>query len=208
MKILITITNQTLLSRPYGEGWACPPHTKISRKSLHTLPVVPAMIYTNADLHKESILNDNRGKAGVYRWTNKENGKTYIGSAVNFSGRFLLYYSLAHISKSSMTICKALLKYGYSNFQLEILEYCEANKAVEREQYYLDICNPEYNILKVAGSTLGYKHTEETLVKFRGRTHSEKTRAMLSKSRLGVKLDEDARRRLSARLKGVGGIQV
>lgn len=35
---------------------------------------------------------------------------------------------------------------------------------LEREQYYIDSTNPEYNILK-AGSTLGYKHTEETIAK-------------------------------------------
>lgn len=32
-----------------------------------------------------------------------------------------------------------------------------------REQYYIDLINPEYNILKVAGSLFGYKHSPETL---------------------------------------------
>jgi len=30
---------------------------------------------------------------------------------------------------------------------------------IEREQYYIDLLNPEYNILKIAGSRLGVKHT-------------------------------------------------
>jgi len=34
---------------------------------------------------------------------------------------------------------------------------------LSREQYYIDSLNPEYNILKTAGSLLGYKHTEETI---------------------------------------------
>ena len=38
-------------------------------------------------------------------------------------------------------IYSALLKYGYSNFSLEILEYCEAAEAVSREQYYLYLLN-------------------------------------------------------------------
>jgi hypothetical protein len=62
-----------------------------------------------------------------------------------------------------MIISKALLKYGYSNFSLEILEYCDKNILRSREQYYLDKLNPEYNILKTVGSLLGYKHSEETL---------------------------------------------
>jgi group I intron endonuclease len=61
-----------------------------------------------------------------------------------------------------MLINKALIKYGYSNFSLEILEYCEPSRVVTREQYYIDLLKPEYNILKVAGSSWGYKHTEES----------------------------------------------
>jgi group I intron endonuclease len=66
-----------------------------------------------------------------------------------------------------MLISKALIKYGYSNFTLEILEYCNRSDAIIREQYYLDLCKPEYNLLKVAGSRLGYIHTENTLAKMR-----------------------------------------
>jgi group I intron endonuclease len=60
-----------------------------------------------------------------------------------------------------------LVKYGHSTFKLEILEYCEADRLIilEREQYYIDLLKPEYNILKIAGSPLGYKHTEESLAK-------------------------------------------
>lgn len=62
-----------------------------------------------------------------------------------------------------MVIYKALLKYGYSGFKLEILEYCnQKEKVLIREQYYLDLLKPPYNILKQAGSSLGFRHTEET----------------------------------------------
>ena len=40
-----------------------------------------------------------------------------------------------------MGINSALLKYGYSNFQLEIIEYISPQMAVETEQYYLDLLN-------------------------------------------------------------------
>ena len=38
-----------------------------------------------------------------------------------------------------MIICNSLLKHGYSNFSLIILEYCDSGdkKCIEREQYYL-----------------------------------------------------------------------
>lgn len=90
-----------------------------------------------------------------------------MGSSINLSRRFSQYFSLVFLKKfkGSSHIYRALLKYGYSNFTLEILEYCEPLVVVEREQYYLDLLKPEYNILKKAGSSLGYKHTEETRAK-------------------------------------------
>jgi group I intron endonuclease len=54
------------------------------------------------------------------------------------------------------------LKYGYSNFSLDILEYCKEEDVLLREQYYLDLLQPEYNILKKADSSFGFQHTEET----------------------------------------------
>lgn len=52
-------------------------------------------------------------------------------------------------------IYSSLLKNGHSNFKLEIIEYCELSVLIEREQYYIDLLNPEYNILKTAGSLMG-----------------------------------------------------
>lgn len=68
-----------------------------------------------------------------------------------------------------MIILKTLIKYGYSNFKVEILEFCNKDEVLAREQYYLDLLKPEYNILTTAGSSLGYKHSEETKVKMKTR---------------------------------------
>jgi len=150
------------------------------------------MIYTNADIQKQSLIIDNRGKTGIYRWTNKKNGKTYIGSSANLSRRFAEYYCYTLIAnkKRKRAINLALLKHGYSNFQLEILEYCKKSELIKREQYYLDLLQPEYNILKIAGSRLGSKHSVETKKKmsvsrlgegntFFGKFHSNETKAKL-----------------------------
>lgn len=90
-----------------------------------------------------------------------------------------------------MSINKALLKYGYSNFQLEILEYCERSDVIQREQYYIDLLVPEYNILRTAGSSLGYKHTTETLVKLRGRKLSEEAKANMAGPRASMVGDKN-----------------
>jgi group I intron endonuclease len=59
------------------------------------------------------------------------------------------------------------LKYGYSGFKLEIIEYCNKDDLLNREQYYMDLLKPKYNVYKIAGSSLGYKHTEETVAKLK-----------------------------------------
>ena len=71
------------------------------------------------------------------------------------------------LAKSNRPIDRALLKYGFSKFSLYILEYCTSENVIEREQYYLDKIQPEYNIVEKAGSTIGYKHTEDSLAKMR-----------------------------------------
>ena len=81
-----------------------------------------------------------------------------------------------------MPIYMALLKYGYENFTFEVIKYCKPEEAVKLEQTYLDKYDFDYNINAKANSTLGYKHTAETLAKFKGRqpfkgkTHSEENR--------------------------------
>jgi group I intron endonuclease len=59
------------------------------------------------------------------------------------------------------------------------LEYCEPSDVISREQYYLNLFKPDYNILTTAGSTQGYKHSKETLAKLKGRKHSSETREKL-----------------------------
>jgi group I intron endonuclease len=97
-----------------------------------------------------------------------------------------------------MLIYKALLKYGYSQFSLEILEFCVESVIIEREQHYINLLKPEYNTLKIAGSTWGYLHSDEARAKiaaaYKGegnpmygkkRIHSEETRSKISISKKG-----------------------
>ena len=116
------------------------------------IKVIPSVHYSNADLNKNAIYKENRGKSGIYMWKNKINNKSYVGSSDSLSRRFRHYYCLSCLEKklsggSSVVLYRALLKYGYYNFSLDILEYCEPNVKIEREQYYIDKVKPEYNIL-------------------------------------------------------------
>ena len=86
-----------------------------------------------------------------------------------------------------MLICLAILKHGIDKFSLDILEYCSKDDVIDREQHYLDIHQPKYNMLKKAGSSAGYVHTEASLVKMKNRIVSEAT---LQKMRDRVQTEE------------------
>lgn len=124
-------------------------------------------MYAKADLEKIRIFTENRNRSGLYRWVNNSNGKIYVGSSSNLSVRLYTYYSLRSLAKSNRPIDRALLKYGFSSFTLEILEYYNLSELLTRKQFYLDILKPDYNIAETAGSTLGYKHTDESIAKMR-----------------------------------------
>lgn len=144
--------------------------------------------YTNMETQKNQILAENRNKSGVYRLKNIISGKTYIGSSQNLSKRFILYFSLKTLKAGTgknTPINKALLKYGYSNFSLEILEYCDPQISIEREQYYLDLCIGEYNILTVAGSNKGFKFSAEARLNMSGRRHTEESKDLMREARKG-----------------------
>jgi group I intron endonuclease len=127
---------------------------------------------------------------------NKLTNDTYIGQSKDISKRFRNYFNLSYIkSKNSFIISRALIKYGYSNFSVMILEYCDKSDLIKREQYYLNKLNPEYNILKIVGSSCGFKHSKETKRKIRkslkgiyikeksvlfGRNHTEETKKLMS----------------------------
>jgi group I intron endonuclease len=72
-----------------------------------------------------------------------------------------------------MYICRSLLKHGYPNFSLTILEYCEPSKCLEREGYYFQLLKPEYNTAKKPGAPMS------------GRTHSDESRQIMSDAKIG-----------------------
>lgn len=60
----------------------------------------PVLIYSDLKSEKSSILRDNKGKSGIYMWTNKVNGKIYIGSSVDLANRLRNYFNISYLSPS------------------------------------------------------------------------------------------------------------
>lgn len=84
------------------------------------------------------------------------------------------------------------------------MEYCEPSETIAREQYYIDLLKPEYNILLVAGSSYGHKRSDETKLKLReiriGSVTSQETKdkiAMLGRKHSAESLSKMKNRVLS-----------
>ena len=112
---------------------------------------------------RAEIMRITKGEGGVYCWLNKMNNKRYVGSTINLPRRLSDYYSFSPQYKGESMILAALQKYGLINFTLMVIIIPESNKdsVIALEQYLMDILNPEYNILKVAGSTAGKVYSSE-----------------------------------------------
>ena len=155
---------------------------------------------------------------GIYKITNTVTGKFYIGSAVNIKSRWADHRSRLGANKHhNRHLQNSWNKHGEDSFTFEVLEYCEKERLIEREQFYIDNEKPAYNISPTAGNSLGVKRTDETKRKMSeakmgnqpwlGRTHSDETKRKISEAkmgnRLGVKLTDETKRKISEAMKRV-----
>jgi len=168
--------------------------------------ITPSVVYEDAYSMKKAILKENKDKAGIYMLTNKLTGDIYVGQSIDLRKRFIKYFSLSYItSRNELIISRALIKYGYSNFSVTILEYCIGSELDVKEQYYFYKLNPQYNIQKIAGgSSKGLKLSEETKSKISkslkgvyagekaywyGRSMSEETKNLMSLKKITGELN-------------------
>lgn len=85
---------------------------------------------------------------GIYKITNKINGKSYIGQSVFIERRWKNEKSAAFNSLDNEYNCsrsKAFRKYGLDNFIFEVIEECDKNKLNEREIYWINYYNSYYD---------------------------------------------------------------
>lgn len=136
-------------------------------------------------------------EAFIYMWTNKVNGRRYIGSHVG--------HELDGYVGSGVAFRRAVSKYGIDNFERIIIEYTTREDVLAREQYFIDLYDAAndkqfYNIKVRAGG--GFEHVnslshvreankERLKVRwhyqphpkgYMGKQHSEETKLQISES--------------------------
>ena len=82
---------------------------------------------------------------GVYKIENIITHDFYIGSSVNISGRIGNHMNRDARRYSDKKFYKDVLNYGIKNFKFDVLELCNPENKIEREQYWYDTLHPTYN---------------------------------------------------------------
>ena len=92
---------------------------------------------------------ETKNKIGIYCLLNINNNKRYVGSSVNIYNRLLSHRSnLRNNKHPNQYLQNSYNKHGEKQFLISILEYCNIEQLAEREQYYINLLNSEYNIVK------------------------------------------------------------
>ena len=138
-------------------------------------------------------------KIGIYKIQSKVHPeRIYIGSSVNIRKRLNEHRRKLFINEhDSPKLQDHFNKYFWQDLDCSIIEECEKDNLIQREQHYIDTLNPWFNICRIAGNCLYKKHTEETKRKlkiarnkrgpFGGWHHTEETKKIWSEQRKGRK---------------------
>lgn len=76
---------------------------------------------------------------GIYKITNKLNGKAYVGQSNDIERRFKEHQQKGESSRIPLDV--AIQKYGKDNFTYEILEECQLNELNQKEKYWISTLN-------------------------------------------------------------------
>jgi group I intron endonuclease len=94
--------------------------------------------------------------SGIYVIRNEVNGKMYVGSAIDCARRLAKHrYQLRTGTHPSRHLQASFVKHGEAAFATDILEVCETEHLIIREQYWIDRLEPSYNKRLVAESNFG-----------------------------------------------------
>lgn len=131
-------------------------------------------------------------ECGIYCFTNKINGKCYVGQGINLKKRLRSHYSaMKRQNVTNMIFYTAVAKYGIENFDLEVLEFLDPALELtqlkslldEKEKFYIKeknsyVPNGYNQTLGGDAGVLGYRMTDEQKEKIRngGKEQKEKSK--------------------------------
>lgn len=118
--------------------------------------------------------------SGIYVITNLKTGRVYVGSAIALRGRMLCHRaSLRRGVHDNSYLQRAWDKCGEGSFIFKVLEVCQPQECLVREQYWIDQ-------LRAAERAYGYNLCPFAGGGRRGMKFSKETRDKMSRTRKGI----------------------
>lgn len=139
---------------------------------------------------------------GIYKIENTINGNLYIGSCSNFNVRKGSHLCLLRQNKHhSIKLQRAFNKYKEDSFLITLIEECEKENLLVREQHYIDTLLPKYNICPVAGSNLNRiftnEHKQNLSKSLKGKIRTDEQKELQRKLKLGKTHSEQTKEKVS-----------
>ena len=102
----------------------------------------------------------------MYKITNSLTGEFYIDSSINVKSRFSNHLNRdARRYYGKHKFYTDIIDIGKEYFITEILEECNKEILIEREQYYYDTMNPTYNMVRPTECNFIYSSVRDKAVK-------------------------------------------
>ncbi|MFI0436041.1 MAG: GIY-YIG nuclease family protein [Parachlamydiaceae bacterium] len=99
----------------------------------------------------------------------------YIGSSVSIKSRWERHLrDLKNGVHNNKMLQGHFIKYSQNDLTFDILENCDTSILIQKEQYYITLLSPTFNVLKRAYSMLGYKHSEYAVAKIKAKNIGRK----------------------------------
>jgi group I intron endonuclease len=133
--------------------------------------------------------------------------RVYIGSATSIQNRWWIHLcKLRHNKHHSRKLQNHYNKYGESDLCFSILYECCKQYLIVKEQEYINLFNPFFNIRKVADNNTGIKYSKESCLKMSksktGILHTTEHKNKISRSLIGRKYSEETINKMSSAQKG------
>ncbi len=113
-----------------------------------------------ADYLSPPYTTEQLDRSGIYHILHVPTNREYIGSAKRFHQRWGDHRDqLRHKRHGNKILERSWHFHGEGEFAFHIVEFVDDPAMLtQREQWYIDTCNPYFNICRVAGSVLGFRH--------------------------------------------------
>jgi len=101
--------------------------------------------------------------SGIYVISNLIDDRVYVGSAVSLAHRKgTHYFQLKNNKHCNSHLQNFVNKYGLEKLRFNIVELCDKEDLIKREQFWFTKFEYKFNIALFAGSTLGRVYSEAT----------------------------------------------